>query len=91
MPSPSVKTVRIITEQGLNALAQGGVLRQAELRIGPQQGLGLVLGCLHDLRIRAEIRHVHLRQTVLARAEEIAGAAQAQVFFGDLKAVVGFS
>ena len=64
---------------------------EAKLRVGGEEGLGLLLCGFQHLGVRAEIRHVHLRQTVLARAEEIAGAAQTQILLGDLKAVVGLA
>ena len=67
------------------------MLGQHELRVGGEQGFCLLLRGLQHLRVRAEIRHVHLRQAMLAGAEEIARAAQTQILLGDLKAVVGFT
>mgnify|MGYP006972240810 CR=1 FL=1 len=64
------------------------MLRQSKLRVGCQQQLSLALRALHHVHVRAEIGDVHLRQAVLTGAEEVAGAAQFQILFCDLEAVV---
>ena len=65
------------------------MLRSGQLRIAREQEIGLLLGALQHVHVRAEIGHVHLRQAVLAGAEEVARAAQPQILLGDLEAVVG--
>ena len=52
---------------------------------------GGFLGLFQSAQVAGQIRHPEHRQTGLAGAEEIAGATERQIFFGDLKAVVGFA
>ena len=47
-----------------------------------------ILRVAQDAHVGAETCDVHLRQTVLARAEKVAGSAQPQVLLGNFEAVV---
>ena len=64
------------------------MLRARQLGVGGKSFARGVLRLLQHVHIRAEIGNVHRRKSVLARAEEIAGAAKLQVFPCNKKSVV---
>ena len=68
-----------------------------QLGTGEQIGIpgkkrpGIFLRPKQDLGIRSQIGQMHLRKTVLPVAEEVAGTAEAQILFRNLKAVIGLA
>src|SRR5690554_1492460 len=63
------------------------MLGAPELRVGPEQVHGFAADDLDHLQV-GEVRRLELRQAGLARAEVVAGAAQAQVRLRQREAVV---
>src|SRR5499433_1196058 len=94
MPTPPARAsadagqVDLAAPAGEERRAQGAVLWGEELRISRHEGEGLASRLLQHGAVAQEIRDAELRKTRLARAEEIARAAQLEVGLRDAKAIV---
>src|SRR6266508_5532116 len=84
--SPLRHLRREAVPQLLDASAEGRVLRALKFGIGVQDARCLGLRELDELHVR-ELRDAQVGQAGLAGAEVLAGAAQPQVFLGQLEAI----
>src|SRR5207302_6486211 len=69
--------------------AQRAVCRLGQLAIARDDGARLAARLLEQAGVAQQIRRLELGEPRLARAEELAGAAQLEVDLGDAEAVVG--
>ena len=72
----------------VHALAQGGMLWLTQVRVALPEFRGQGTGQFDQPGI-AQIGHVQLWHTALAHANKVTRAAQAQVFLGQAKPIVG--
>src|SRR6185503_16954894 len=68
-------------------VAQSAVRRLAQLGVARDDVLGLAARLFEDRAVAQQVGHAELGQSGLARAEEIAGAADLEVDLRDLEAV----
>src|SRR5262249_53628737 len=84
-PAPAVTLEEI--EQG----AQSAAALRLQLGIALDHQPRIVARRLQQLGMGGEVGQFHIRQTALAGAQKLAGAAQAQVLLGDAKAILGLA
>jgi hypothetical protein len=73
----------------LEVVGEGLVLGGGELRVGLEELEGVVSGCLEEGGVADDVGDAQLEDAALFGAVELAGAAELEVFFGDLEAIGG--
>ncbi len=68
---------------------QGQVFGEGKVRVGGQDRLGGLAGLVQEASVEGAVDPGHLRQTALARADEVPRAAQLQVLLRQQKAIAG--
>src|SRR5712692_2123326 len=87
--SPDAGQRELAAPAGEEHLAQAAVGGIAQLGIGGDDDLGFPPGLLEERRVADQVGDAELRQPRLARAEELARAAQLEIGLGDLEPVGG--
>src|SRR3954468_8815905 len=85
--SPNLRKIQRLAESLDEFLPQLRVRRQSQIRIMLQHGQRVLARGLEHFDLSCDVGDLQLWQAVLPDAEEFAGAAQAQVHFGDVEAV----
>jgi hypothetical protein len=67
--------------------AEAGVVSGFKTGVGGEESFGFAAGFFEDLAIAAEVGDTQRRQAMLLGAEEVAGAAEVEIHFGEGEAV----
>ena len=81
----------IVAAEQVEQGAQRGAALGLQLGIALDDQPGVVAGGLQQLAMGGEVGQPHVGQAALAGAQQLAGAAQAQVLLGDAEAVLGLA
>ena len=77
-------------EEFFYAGAELAVFRRGQIRVGGHQLFRCGLGFVQQPHIAAQVGDFQTGQAVLTLPEEITGAPDAEILFGDLETVIGF-